>query len=96
MIGILAFILIVAIIAWKLIFPVPKPILGVYSRAGNRGILKQWMIYLILTWRKRSATTAKGKKEVGYGLKLTDNIDKLECVKVSNFKLIFLCLLLLA
>ena len=87
MIEILAFILTAGIVVWKIFFPVPKPILGVYSRAGNRGIFKQWMMYLLLTWRKRTTATTKGKKEVGYGLKLTDDIDKLECVKVSKLKL---------
>merc|ERR1712142_451294 len=63
------------------LFPVPVPILGVYSRAGNRGTFKQWLLYLVLWWRKQAAAAKKGKKEVGYGLKLTDDIDKLESVK---------------
>ena len=80
MIQILAFLFLTGLLAWKIFFPVSKPILGVYSRPGKRGVFKQWFMYLLLKWRKRSA--AKGKKDVGYGLKLTEDIDKLECVKV--------------
>jgi hypothetical protein len=80
MIQIIAFIFLTGLIIWKVFFPVPRPILGVYSRAGKRGIFKQWSMYLLLKWRKRSASG--GKKEVGYGLKMTEDVNKLECVKV--------------
>jgi len=79
MLQIIAFIFITGLLIWKIFFPVPKPILGIYSRSGKRGIFKQWFMYLLLKWRKRSA--GAGKKEVGYGLKMTEDINKLECVK---------------
>ena len=90
MIEIFVFLLSLGLIIWKILFPVPEPILGVYSRAGNRGVFKQWLMYLVLRWRKQAAAAKKGKKEVGYGLKLTDDIDKLESVKVS-FVIVFPC-----
>ena len=64
---------------WKIFFPVPRPILGVYSRAGNRGIFKQCFMFLLLKWRKMSSSS---RNEVGYGRKLTDDENQLECVKV--------------
>ena len=84
MIQIVVFVFITGLLIWKLFFPVPRPILGVYSRAGKRGIFKQWFMYVLLKWRKRS--TAGRQKEVGYGLKLTEDINKLESVKVKTYQ----------
>ena len=66
---------------WKIFFHVPKPILGVYSRPGRRGFLKQIFIYLLLKWRKRQSTNGK-KDDVGLGVKRVDDIQVLESVKV--------------
>lgn len=65
---------------WKVLFPVPRPILGVYSRAGNRGILKQIFMFFLMKLRKKSE---KGS-DVGYGVKLTNDIGKLESVQVES------------
>ena len=64
---------------WKVFFPVPRPILGIYSRAGNRGILKQVFMFLLMKLRKRS----KNNSEVGYGVKLTNDPKKLESAQVE-------------
>ena len=63
---------------WKVFFPVPKPILGIYSRAGNRGILKQILMFVLMKLRGK-----KEKSEAGYGVKLTSDITKLESVQVN-------------
>ena len=61
---------------WKVFFPVPKPILGIYSRAGNRGILKQILMFVLMKLRRKRESGA------GYGVKLTSDIAKLESVQV--------------
>ena len=66
---------------WKVFFPVPKPILGIYSRAGNRGILKQIFMFVLMKLRKKEE-----KSGAGYGVKLTSDITKLESVQVNLFK----------
>ena len=63
---------------WKVFFQVPKPILGIYSRAGNRGILKQILMFVLMKLRGK-----KEKSEAGYGVKLTSDITKLESVQVN-------------
>ena len=63
---------------WKVFFPVPKPILGIYSRAGNRGIFKQIFMFVLMKLRRK-----KEKSEAGYGVKLTSDITKLESVQVN-------------
>ena len=63
---------------WKVFFPVPKPILGIYSRAGNRGILKQILMFVLLKLRRK-----KEESGAGYGVKLTSDITKLESVQVN-------------
>ena len=63
---------------WKVFFPVPKPILGIYSRAGNRGILKQIFMFVLMKLRKKEE-----KSGAGYGVKLTSDITKLESVQVK-------------
>ena len=63
---------------WKVFFQVPKPILGIYSRAGNRGIVKQILMFVLLKLRRK-----KEKSGAGYGVKLTSDITKLESVQVN-------------
>ena len=63
---------------WKVFFPVPKPILGIYSRAGNRGILKQILMFVLMKLRRK-----KEESGAGYGVKLTSDITKLESVQVN-------------
>ena len=72
--------LISCVFVWKVFFYIPKPILGVYSRPGRRGILKQIFIFLLLKWRKRSASK-ESKDDVGLGVKANHNIKELESVK---------------
>ena len=62
---------------WKVFFQVPKPILGIYSRAGNRGILKQIFMFVLMKLRRK-----REKSGAGYGVKLTSDIAKLESVQV--------------
>ena len=69
-----------AIFILKIFFPVPKPILGVYSQPGPRGILKQIFIYILLKMRKIS-TKNKNNDDVGLGVKKIHNIKDLESVK---------------
>ena len=78
-------ILLSLIVVWKIFFPVPEPILGVYSQPGNRGIFKQIFIYILLTLRKRKEGKSDNK-DVGLGVKKTADIKELECVKVFCVK----------
>ena len=84
MLIILTTILISCIFIWKIFFPVPDPIAGVYSQSGNRGILKQICMYILLKLRKYQSD-GKQSKNVGLGVNLSKNIKELESVKVTIF-----------
>jgi len=77
-----SFILLVvtALFLWKVFFPVPSPILGIYSQPGHRGIIKQIFIYILLKLRKRS-TENSNDQDAGLGIKKTSDIGELESVK---------------
>ena len=77
----IVFILLALTFIWKIIFSVPDPILGVYSQPGRRGILKQIFMYILLKLRKRNSEKSDSK-DVGLGLKKTNDIKDLESVKV--------------
>ena len=77
----LILLVVTALFLWKVFFPVPSPILGIYSQPGHRGIIKQIFIYILLKLRKRS-TENSNDQDAGLGIKKTSDIGELESVKV--------------
>ena len=69
------------IFVWKIFFPVPEPIGGIYSQPGKRGILKQIFMYILLQLRKYKSD-GKPSDGAGLGVKSAKNIKELESVKV--------------
>ena len=79
------FTIVSCIFVWKIFFPIPEPINGIYSQPGKRGILKQIFMYALLQLRKYKSD-GKPSDEVGLGVKSAKNIKELESVKVIIFK----------
>ena len=75
------FTIVSCIFVWKIFFPVPEPINGIYSQPGKRGILKQIFMYALLQLRKYKSD-GKPSDGVGLGVKSAKNIKELESVKV--------------
>ena len=71
------------IFIWKIFFPVPEPISGIYSQPGKRGILKQIFMYILLQLRKYKSE-GKPSDGAGLGVKSAKNIKELESVKVNH------------
>ena len=71
---------VLCIFVWKIFFPVPEPIAGIYSQPGKRGIFKQIFMFILLQLRKYKSDA--NSNEVGLGINSKKNINDLESVKV--------------
>ena len=74
---------VLCIFVWKIFFPVPETIAGIYSQPGKRGIFKQIFMFILLQLRKYQSD-GNPSNEVGLGVNSKKNINELESVKVCN------------